>query len=144
MEEKEEENSFINRVRNRNRHSRYFHGGIHEDDEIELMKFREICKKINLKYNYDGGKKECGYSIMLKLFNQIMPPFIPIAKACNSNPVVFSRDIMDKFLECFVLECKKNNLTIQIETFKNELTDKTVTDTTKNLQLIAVKRNKQH
>jgi len=142
MEEKR--NDFIyqvNKVRNRNKFSVFFQGGIHESDIKELDRFRENCQKKNLKYNYDGEHRECGYLTMLRRNNKIESTLIPIAKACNSNPDVFINRLIDKFLENVILECKQNNLTIQIENYKKELIDKTVSSATKDLQILAVKRN---
>ena len=129
---------------NRNKYSKKVQGGIHIGDEEEYIKFTENCSKKNMKLSYDGNNRECGWLTLFKRNNKIESVLIPIARSCNSNVDAFINEILEKFVENVIAECKKNNLSLEIELNRKDIVDKTVTDVTKNLQIIAMNRNKTH
>ena len=107
-------------------HSRFFSGGIHKDDSEHLEEFKNYCSRKGIHMNYDGKKKNCGWSIRIKRGNRIERDFIPIAEAMGIDADVFIDEILDQFREGIRMEFKKNGVVKEIGMFRKNTINKTV------------------
>ena len=110
-------------------YSRFFSGGIHKDDYNQVEEFKQNCSRKNIHMNYDGKKKRCAWSILLKRNNKIEDILIPFALASGVDADVFIDEIIEKFLENIKLECTKNDLPEKVESFRKDAIEKAVVKT---------------
>jgi len=110
-------------------YSRFFSGGIHKDDSEELEEFKRNCSRKDIHMNYDGKKKRCAWSILLKRNNKIEEILIPFALASGVDADVFIDEVIEKFLENIKLECTKNDLPEKVESFRKDTIEKVVSKT---------------
>ena len=121
-------------------YSRFFTGGMHKDDSEELKDFKRNCAEKGVHMSYDGRKKCCGWSILLKRNNKIEGTLTPIATACKSDVDAFVDELLDEFLENIEVECKKSGIIKELDAFRKTTINKTVSGVTKRLQVIAMNR----
>lgn len=121
-------------------YSRFFSGGIYRDDEKHLDKFKHNCSRKNSNMNYNGEKRECGWLTLLKRNNKIEDTLIPIATACKSDVDAFIDELLGEFLENIESECKKSGIIKELDTFRKNTINKSVSVVTKKLQVIAMNR----
>lgn len=112
-------------------YSRFFSGGIHKDDYNQVEEFKQNCSRKNIHMNYDGKKKRCAWSILLKRNNNIEEILIPFALASGVDADVFIDEIIEKFLENIKLECTKNDLPEKVGAFRKDTIEKAVAKTVK-------------
>ena len=62
-------------------YSKFLSGGIHKDDYNQVEEFKQNCSRKGIHMNYDGKKKRCAWSILLKRNNKIEDVLIPFALA---------------------------------------------------------------
>lgn len=110
-------------------YSKFFSGGIHREDVEHLDKFKNNCSRKGIHMNYDGRKKECAWSVLLKRNNKIEEILIPFALASGVDVDVFIDEIIEKFLENIKLECTKNDLSEKVESFRKDTIEKVVSKT---------------
>ena len=121
-------------------YSRFFSGGIYRKDEKHLDKFKHNCSRKNLNMNYNGEKTECGWLVLLKRNNKIEDTLIPIATACKINVDAFVDELLDEFLENIETECKKSGIIKEMDAFRKNTINKSVSVVTKKVQVIAMSR----
>ena len=121
-------------------YSRFFSGGIYRADEKHLDEFKHNCSRKNLNMNYNGEKNECGWLTLLKRNNKIEDMLIPIAYACKSNTDVFINELLNEFLENIKVECEKSGVIEEIDSFRKDSINKTVSGVTRRLQVVAMNR----
>lgn len=110
-------------------YSRFFSGGIHKDDSKELEEFKNNCSRKDIHMNYDGKKKRCAWSVLLKRNNKIERILVPFALASGIDADVFIDEVIDEFLENIKLECTKNDLTQKVGSFRKDTISKIVAKT---------------
>lgn len=109
-------------------YSRFFSGGISKDDAKHLEEFKTNCSRKNSHMNYDGKKKDCGWSILLKRNNKIEKVLIPIAEASGFDVDIFIDEMIDQFLKNISRECIKNDPVKEISIFRKDTISKIVPD----------------
>ena len=107
-------------------YSKFFSGGIHKEDVKDYEEFGDNCSRKGIHMNYDGKKKDCGWSIRLKRGNKIERDFIPIAEVMGIDADVFIDEILDQFRESIKMEFKKTGVVKEIGMSRKNTISKTV------------------
>jgi len=109
-------------------YSRFFSGGIHKDDAKHLEEYKNNCSRKDIHMNYDGKKKRCAWSTLLKRNNKIENVLIPIAEDSGFDADIFIDDMLDQFLKNISRSCVKNNPVEEISIFRKDTISKIVPD----------------
>jgi len=107
-------------------YSKFFSGGIHKDDAKYLNEFKSNCSKKDIHMSYDGKKKKCAWSILLKRNNKIENTLIPFALTSAIDADVFIDEVIDEFLENIKVEYTKNDLAEMVGSFRKDTIKKSV------------------
>lgn len=107
-------------------YSKRLGGIIHRDFTKDLVEFGDNCARMGIHMNYDGKKKDCGWSIALKQTNEITRTLSPFALASGMDGIVFIKDVVGEFLENFKVECIKTDFVKELGSFRKDAISKTV------------------
>ena len=109
-------------------YSKPFHGFIHRDYIKDIKEFKYNCYREGIHMNYDGKKKDCGWSILVQQGNKIKKVFIPIAEANGIDVNIFTKETLDRVLKNISRSCVKNDPVKEISSFRKETINKIVPD----------------